>query len=79
MSGFCGLEITALPVHFTRPKVLGQIYLCKVVKSVEFGPIFLAHNDYIKLMTLQTCWMYLQFALVVYRIMFFPIGTKWSL
>ena len=29
----------------------------KVVKSFIFGPIFLQHTDYTKLVTLKTCWM----------------------
>ena len=54
------LEITSLFVH--SPSILGDqkyldklFYMCiKVVKSLECCPIFLAHNDYIKLVTLQT-------------------------
>ena len=45
----------------------------KVVKSLVFGSIFLARNDYIKLVTLQTCWMHLQFVLVVFQITLCPI------
>jgi hypothetical protein len=37
----------------------------EVVKSVVFGPIFLARNDYIKLVTL---YKYLLFVLVVFQI-----------
>jgi hypothetical protein len=39
-----------------------------LVKSLVFGPIFLACNDYIKLVTLLICWVPLQFALGVFRI-----------
>ena len=48
----------------------------KVVKSLVFGPIFIARNDYIKLVTLQTCWMHFLFVLVVSDVV--PnINSKW--
>ena len=45
----------------------------KRVKRFVFGPIFLAHKDYITLVTVQTCWMHLQFILVVFQIILCPI------
>ena len=44
----------------------------KVVKPMVF-PIFLAHNDFIKLVTLLTCWLHLQFVLVVFQFILCPI------
>ena len=32
-----------------------------IVKSWVFGPMFLARNDYIERVPLQTCWMHLLF------------------
>ena len=43
-------------------------YMCIKI----FGPIFLEHDDYIKLVTLQTCWIHLQFVLFVFQMMLFP-------
>ena len=72
------LEIKTLFVH--SPPILGdqmgQIHLCiKVVESEVFGPIFIARNDYIKVVILQICWMHL-FVLVVYQIILYPIGMN---
>ena len=44
-----------------------------VVKSVVFGPIFIAQNDYIKLVTLQTCWMHLHVVMVAFQFILSPI------
>ena len=48
-------------------------YVCiKVVKSEIFGPIFIAHNGYIKLVTKQISWMHLLFVLVVFQMTLCP-------
>ena len=41
-----------------------------------FGLIFLARNDYIKPVTVQTCWMHLPFVLVVSNY-FVPNRNEW--
>ena len=68
------IEITALFVNV--PTILGDqkywdkfTYMCiKVVKSLVFGSILLARNDYVMLANLQTCWMHLLFVLGVFQI-----------
>ena len=47
---------------------MGQIHICVLKRSQKlvFGPKFLASNDYIKLVTLQT-WMHFLFVLVVFQ------------
>ena len=73
------LEIKAIFVH--SPHILGdQKYWDKftsmyfrVVKSEVFGPIFIAHNDYIKLVTVNICWMLLLFVLIVFQMILCPI------
>jgi hypothetical protein len=40
----------------------------KVVKNVYFAPTFLTCNDYIKLVTLQTCWMHLRLFWLCFRL-----------
>lgn len=49
--------------------LLGSLHIVK-----RFVPIFLAHNDYIKLVT---HWMHLHFVWVVFWVMFCPVGTEW--
>jgi hypothetical protein len=44
-----------------------EILINNVVKIFIFGPISLALNNYIKLVTLQTCWMHLQFIVLVFQ------------
>ena len=63
------------------PNILGDqkyqekcTYMCfKVVQSSVFGPIFIARNNYIKLVTIQICWMHLLFVLVVFHVILCPI------
>jgi hypothetical protein len=43
------------------------------VKSEVFGPIFIAQNDYIKLVTLQHCWMHLHVVMVAFQFILSPI------
>ena len=67
-------ELYVVPAFFGIKSIGTNSLMCiKVVQSLVFGPRFLAGIDYIKLVTLQTCWMHSLFVLVVFLIILCPI------